>query len=388
MTLSSTGPEAKPRILLFADWFVPGYKAGGPIRSCLHFAQQMQDKYSICVFTSDRDLNETQPYQNIEANEWVELDKDIRVFYCSPQQLSWKFILQQIKTVQPEFIYLNSMYSRYFTIYPLMMRGMGSIRQKIILSPRGMLKQSALQFRKSKKMIFLRLIRLMGLHKQVHFHATDQTELNDIRQHFGEKVAVTLAPNFGGVVKPYPGATAKTPHELSILFIGRIHPVKNLHYLLQLLPQVKGNILLTVIGSEEDKSYTARCKELVNSFPANIRVRFTGEVPNDHLPEYMPLHHIFALPTQGENFGHAIFEALCAGKPVLISDQTPWRNLSASKSGWDIALADKKGFENALQRASDFDQHQYNEWSVGAWQQAAQFSRQADLKEKYFNLFR
>jgi glycosyltransferase involved in cell wall biosynthesis len=155
-----------------------------------------------------------------------------------------------------------------------------------------------------------------------------------------------------------------------------------------LLSGLHGDITLTVIGNEEDKAYAALCKKLVAGLPGNVQVRFIGEIPNNRLPEYMLRHHIFALPTQGENFGHAIFEALCSGKPVLISDQTPWRNLQASRSGWDIDLVNKKEFENALQLAIDFDQQQYNEWSMGAWQLALRFSQRPDLKEKYFNLFR
>ena len=40
---------------------------------------------------------------------------------------------------------------------------------------------------------------------------------------------------------------------------------------------------------------------------------------------------LFLLPTGGENFGHAIFEALACGVPALISDQTPWRGLAAGR---------------------------------------------------------
>ena len=42
--------------MLFSDWYEPGFRAGGPIRSCVNFVQHMQDQYKILVFTSDRDL--------------------------------------------------------------------------------------------------------------------------------------------------------------------------------------------------------------------------------------------------------------------------------------------------------------------------------------------
>ena len=45
------------------------------------------------------------------------------------------------------------------------------------------------------------------------------------------------------------------------------------------------------------------------------------------------------LPTAGENFGHAIQEALAAGCPVLISDRTRWRDLAPKGVGWDLPLS-------------------------------------------------
>jgi glycosyltransferase involved in cell wall biosynthesis len=372
---------------MLADWFEPGYKAGGPIRSCVNFVRQMKDKYHLSVLTTDRDLDAEAPYEGVTTDKWIEFEHGIDILYCSPQNLSWKYILRQIKSRQPDFIYLNSMYSRYFTIYPLLMRRLGYISQPVVLSPRGMLRESALRFRKTKKKIFLNLLRFCGIHKLVRFHATDATEQQDVYLHFGKNVSVTLAPNFAGAVGPYPGAAVKKEKQLSIIFIGRIHPIKNLDYLLELLPQVDGHLVLTIVGSEEDKDYTSRCKNMVAAYPPRIEVRFTGEIPNHQLPELIRQHHIFALPTSGENFGHAIFESLALGKPVVISDQTPWRNLAASKAGWDIALASKSEFINALQQACDFNQQQYDEWSYGAWQHAANFAAQPDVKQLYYKLF-
>ena len=56
----------KRKILLFADWYEPGYKAGGPIRSCANFVHNMQSEYSVYVFTTDRDLGSDESYKDIE----------------------------------------------------------------------------------------------------------------------------------------------------------------------------------------------------------------------------------------------------------------------------------------------------------------------------------
>ena len=370
-----------------ADWFEPGYKAGGPIRSCVNFVQQMKDRYAIYIITTDRDLDATAPYDNVEINKWTSYGEGVEILYCSPGMLTWKQILKQVKQVAPAFIYLNSMFSKYFTIYPLLMVKRELVNTKIILSPRGMLKSSALQFKQTKKKIYLFLFRLLGLHKIITFHATDVTEQADIKKIFGKKAEPVLASNFPGVVKEYPGSIPKNEKELSVIFIGRIHPIKNLDYLLNCVSAITGSVLLTVVGNEENKEYAQQCREMVQSFPPAVKVQFTGEIPNNEMSAVIAKHHIFALPTRGENFGHAIFEALAAGKPVLISDQTPWKNLAAVKAGWDIPLQQNNRFRETLQQAVDFNQQQYNEWSKGAWEYISKMIQQSELKKAYNKLF-
>lgn len=377
----------KKTILVFADWFEPGYKAGGPIRSCVHFVQQMKGRYLIYVITTDRDLNDAAPYPNIEADKWVEYDAGVKIFYCSPQYLSWNHTKEQVKTILPDFIYLNSMYSRYFSIYPLLMQRMGLIKSKIVLAPRGMLKDSAVQFKSGKKKVFLTFFRQMKLHRFIHFHATDATELSDVKKYFGNNVKVSQASNFPGFVKDYQGSIEKKKGELAVIFIGRLHPVKNLDFLLQAMKPVNGNISLTIVGNAEDENYVDKCKSIVKTFTSNIQVQFAGEIPNNQLGKIIIQHHIFALPTQGENFGHAIFESLAAGKPVLISDQTPWRNLAGLQAGWDISLQQPEQFTSALQQAVLFDQAEYDTLSRGAWQLVQKFVQQSELKTAYNNIF-
>lgn len=374
-------------ILVFADWFEPGYKAGGPIRSCVNFVHQMQDRYSIYVFTSDRDLNDVTPYSGIVTDKWLNYTGNIKILYCSPEQLNWKNIRSQVNSIRPDFVYLNSMFSKYFTIYPLLMARFGGVDSKIVLSPRGMLRDSALKFKPVKKKFYLRLFRQLGLHKRIHFHATDKTESGDIQKHFGAGTRLSLVSNFAGVLNDYPGSVEKKVNELSIIFVGRVHPVKGLDYLLECVKAVKGNITLTIVGNAEDEEYTSYCKSITNKYAENIKAKFTGDIPNDQLPAMIAQHHIFALPTKGENFGHAIFESLSAGRPVVISDQTPWRNLSVAMAGWDISLQQPELFIEILQRVVLFNQAEYDVWSYNAWQFAKSFAEKDDLKMIYNELF-
>ncbi len=377
----------KKKILLFADWYEPGFRAGGPIRSCVNFVNHMQHEYLVCVFTADRDFGSDQPYENIEVNKWNIVSENVQVYYCSPDNLNWKNIRYQLLSSNADFIYLNSMFSKYFTIYPLLIRRFNKIEGKTILSPRGMLRDSAIQFKSFKKKIYLSLFRMFGFFIQIYFHAADDIELKDVLHYFGSSAQVAMIPNFPAVMADRPAFLEKKSGELSMIFVGRIHPIKNLGYLLFILKEIPSAVSLNIIGNLEDKSFWNDCSKIIDELPSNVSVKYLGEVPNHQLPYVLAKHHVFILPTKGENFGHAIFEALTHGRPVIISNQTPWRNLQQINAGWDLSLKEPHLFFDAIEQAASFDQQEYNNWSYHAWKYAHDYTMQLDLERDYLKLF-
>jgi len=376
------------KILVFADWYEPGFKAGGPIRSCVNFVRYMRDSHSLYVFTTDRDLGSTEPYKNVVRDEWVVSGHpDVHIYYCSPGNLTWSNIKRQLKEVSPDFIYLNSMFSTPFTIMPLLITRLYGIGGNIVLSPRGMLRSSALQFKPLKKKLFLQLFRWLGMHKRITFHASDVTETQDVQRHFGLSASVTMISNFPAALPETLTSIEKRQGELSLVFIGRIHPIKNLDYILKVLKQLQARINFTIVGSLEDKAYWDTCSRMIKELPGNISVHYAGEVPHHGLPEISVRHHIFVLPTRGENFGHAIFESLALGRPVLISDQTPWRGLAEVRAGWDLSLERPELFRQAMEEAAGFDQEEYNRWSQSTFRYVQDFVAGSTLRKDYLNLF-
>ena len=69
-----------------------------------------------------------------------------------------------------------------------------------------------------------------------------------------------------------------------------------------------------------------------------LKVAHAGAVPPDSLGEVWARCHALLMPTRHENFGHAVVEAWAHGRPVLLSDQTPWRGLAELDLGWDLPL--------------------------------------------------
>ena len=64
----------KKNILIFIDWFLPGYKAGGPIKSVSNIVSSLHDSFNFHIITSDRDIGDSKPYPSEELNKWVKKD--------------------------------------------------------------------------------------------------------------------------------------------------------------------------------------------------------------------------------------------------------------------------------------------------------------------------
>ncbi|MEO5891093.1 MAG: glycosyltransferase [Ferruginibacter sp.] len=375
----------RKKILILVDWFYPGYKAGGPIQSCRNFVSSMEDSYELKVVTSDRDLGDDQPYSGVAINSWNRYSASTEVFYAAA--LSSKQLQSLIRETAPDYIYINSLFSYRFAIMPLMLKRMGKIDAKIVLAPRGMLKQSALKYKATKKKIFLRLFRLLQIHHGLHFHATDAAELTDIINKMGKSAIATLIPNFPGVQQTFREPLKKSQGALAVIFVGRIHAIKNLAYILACLQPVTAIVNFTIVAAVEDEQYWQRCKHIIEKLPRNISVHMKNDVPHHNMESLLQQHDLFVLPTKGENFGHAIFESLAAGRPVLISDQTPWTNLASHKAGWDIPLNTPEIFTEVMETVAAMTEKEHLLWCKGAWTYCHDFIEQSKIKEQYIKLF-
>jgi len=56
---AQTGTGA--RILILTDYYLPGYKGGGPMRTLSTMVDRLGDEYRFRVLTRDRDLGDTEP---------------------------------------------------------------------------------------------------------------------------------------------------------------------------------------------------------------------------------------------------------------------------------------------------------------------------------------
>lgn len=379
----------KKKILIFIDWYVPGFKAGGPIRSVKNLVDQLKEKAEFFIFTRDRDYGSVEAYPNIKPDTWVSIEKNVQVFYCSPENLK-KSTLKQILSGRPyNKIYINGIYSWYYSILPVFLMGKDQ-KRKTIIAARGMLARSAIGVKQNKKKIFLFLARTTNLYTGVTFHATGIQEKEDILEQLGIGISIKEAANLPAAVQGIPTKIGKVKinGELSLVNIARIAPEKNTLFALQVLAECPADFSLSLdlYGPVYDKIYWRDCEQLIEGLPANIKVRYQGNLPNDQVNESLQKYHFFYLPSRGENFGHSILEAFSAGLPVVISDQTPWKDLYNKKVGYDLPL-EKVKFLEAIVEACQMDQAKYDEWSYHAKSLAKRTSEDPTTLEAYRQIF-
>ena len=371
--------QTKKTILLFIDWYLPGYKAGGPIQSCANLVEHLKNEYRFLIVTRDTDYCETQPYSNVRSNEWNIIDENVHIYYFSATKLSKKNIHSLINKTKFDAVYLNGIFSFSFTIIPLLYfrKNKG---HKVILAARGMLAKGALAIKSKKKQLFLNFAKLLGLFKNIIFHATSEAERIDIINTLGKKNQIKIAGNLSKniTLKSFERKSKQTGL-VKLINVARIAPEKNLKFALEILKEVKANVQFDFYGPVYDESYYNDCKHIIAKMPSQVKVTYKGVLPNSEVNSKLQKYDAMLMPTLGENFGHIILESLLASCPVIISDQTPWKNLESTHAGWSIPLKNKQKFIEAIEFLAQCDEEDFNIYTLAAYQKSKDFIENKEL---------
>lgn len=374
-------------LIIFTDWFVPAFKGGGPIRSIANLCSYLSDNQNILVITGDRDLGDTKPFDGITANEITSLPIGVDAIYLSPNKQRKSFFKELLAGLDFRTAYLNSMFSPGFSIAPLMALRSAHKNKRIVLASRGMLAPNALKQRAFKKRLYLTFFKILGLHKLVHFQATDTEEAQQIIKHLNSEVSIV-----GNA--PAPQASENIPatkqeNHLRLITICRITSRKNVKQIYEVLNDISEEYQIhhTMIGPNEEKGYWEEVEKLRSALKPNIASVYRGALDRNEVENELKQAHAFIYPTLGENFGHSIFEALSQGKPLIISDLTPWKNLAERNAGWDIPLNNHKAYVNAVEQLAAMNQEEYTRFSERAFNLAKNYIRSTDIVGQYLELF-
>ena len=356
-------------VLTFVKHYLPGYKSGGPVRSLANLVGWLGEEFRFVVLAWDRDSLDERPYPGIEPGKAYRLGK-ADVIYLHKAQPHFLDLARVIRRIEPDVLYLNSFFCWQFSLVPLLLRRLRLIPQlPVILAPRGEFSPGALGLKTGRKRAFLAAAATSGLHDDVIWQASSPLEESEIRRCIERSGRIVVARDLAAPLPqgvPRLGSRKKTSGCLRVVFLSRLTRKKNLLGALEILKQVTSRIEFYIYGTLRDPHYWAECQTAIAALPSNVTVHYMGAIEHTEVHSVLEQYDVFFLPTLGENYGHVILEGLLAGCPVLISDQTPWQDLTAAGVGWDLPLVRPDAFRSVLEQCAAMDAATFAEWSARA----------------------
>lgn len=380
----------RPIVLVFNKCYLPGYLAGGPIKTIENIVDRLGDDFDFRIVTLDRDSGSNVAYEGITYGEWHVVGK-AKVMYLSPKEVSIRLLCRLYDFVQPQVIYLNSFFDSVFTQRVLMAKRLRRLKDaSVVLAPRGEFSDGALGLKSVKKRVYIRLAFLFGLYRQLVWQASSEIEKQDILSRLDclksdeIQVANDLAPLSVQSTVHSPRVSGAA---FRVCFLSRICPMKNLDYALEVLAEVKFPVMFTIYGPQEVPAYWEKCEALIAKLPENITVDYCGSVHPSSVRTVLAKHDLFFLPTLGENYGHAIYEALSVGLPVLISDNTPWNDIAEHNVGWEYSLGSRSEFVKKIEELYAWSPAQHRDVAKRAVEYSKNVSQDAGVIKQNLDLF-
>lgn len=218
----------------------------------------------------------------------------------------WLKIYQKLRTIKPDVFHAQSVLSgipawaaKKFLKIPYVVWGQGS---DIYLPDR-----------------FTRLTSKFILQNADAVLALTQNMKQKMKQIYDRDISIV--PNGIDLEKfKIPSESKKGRDAKTIVFVGRLHPVKGVRYLLQAMKIVHAEMpdaKLILVGDGEERE---NLESLTNSLGIRECVEFAGKVPHERIQDYMNQAEVFVLPSLSEGFPVTILEAMACGLPIVATN--------------------------------------------------------------------
>ena len=209
------------------------------------------------------------------------------------------------------------------------------LHKPYMITLRGMLYPQALAHSTLVKKLSLALYQRKDLQQAACIQVTCKEEMEYYRE-LGFTNPVAILPNpietEGIIERPI-----ARKDKIRIGYLGRVHPRKRIERLIYAFDALRDELQdaeLIIIGAD-DKGYEKFLHQEVERLHLN-NVRFTGFLTGKEKDEAILSLSYLAVPSDFENFGNIVTEALVRGVPVIASKGMPWQELEEYHCGWWI----------------------------------------------------
>jgi glycosyltransferase involved in cell wall biosynthesis len=313
------------RILFVSPSFYPAFHYGGPIFINRSFCEAMaqHDDVQVEVLTTDSDG----PGQRIDLTAVQQNRNDsYAITYCrrmlSPDIAPGLLLRLFGKIRRADVVHLNGVYS--FTTIPTLAL-CRLMKKPVAWSMMGALQRWEGSTRKSMKACWERVCNSLCEPDRVLMHVTSEEEKAESLEKIPNARALILRNGID--IPKLNRATRDHRHDsLSLLYIGRLHPIKGIENLLTALTIVKSSVQLAICGAGE-KTYESKLRSHVRELSLEDRVQFYGKVEGEAKEQRFREADICVVPSFKESFGTVVVESLARAVPVIVSRGTPWRQV-------------------------------------------------------------
>ena len=345
-------------ILILTGRYLPGFRDGGPVRSILNLTEWFGDEYDIRIMCLDRDHKDTCAYPGIKTDEFNTVGK-AKVWYTE------RFTHEAVENLAKEadVVYCCGPYNDYARIV-MRLKKEERIKAPLYVASMGSFSPEAFKIKGFKKKLFIGYMKFTGMFDRVVFSVTSKREEEELKNVIGSDSRCVIAQDL-----PRRGLTSHTHSKeegaLKLVFVSRISRKKNLSAVPKMI-EMSGradNISLDIYGTSEDEGYLGECLEGFEKLKAvhpGFTFKYKGEAESEEVPAIFASYDAFLFPTLGENYGHVIAESLSSGCIPVISDQTPWLDLSDKGCGYVCPLKDAGAFADAIARLTDADEEKHS----------------------------
>ena len=259
---------------------------------------------------------------------------------------------QELRTGRFDLVHVHELWH-----YASLAAGAAARRHRVpwVLSLHGALNEWQLR-RNWKKRLYMGLVQRSLIESAHGVHALTSAEADSLRQ-LGFELPVLVAPN--GVRLPGAGADGSEQRRFSwlaalqgkqtVLFLGRLHPMKGVNLLLAafaaLAPRFPDAVLL-IVGPDEAGTQQRMVRTLAQA-GLGERAIFTGVLEGPAKAAALAAADMLILPSYTEGFSNAILEAMAAGLPVVVSQQCHFPEVADAGAGHVVAT-DPAAIANAI----------------------------------------
>lgn len=373
---------AKKTIFAFSC-YLPAKRYGGPLKSIYNLVESTSDDFDYYLISLDHDFQQKEKLEGIKEG-WNKVG-NANVLYINERDFSFQNILKWMKECKADLVYLCSVY--YYAFNFPAVKAANELNIPVLLAPRSDLLPNCIKYKYPKKLAYLTALRFVQKYKDIFYHSTSNEETQSILKWMvTDRKHIVQLPNIASCPLNME-RIEKQKDSLRMVYIGRVHPRKNLKYAVECLAKARGKISLDVYGAMEDQGYWEECEFVAQGMDKDKKLSYCGNLSPLEVQMKYYQYDCLLFPTLNENYGHVIVESIISGCPAIISKgTTPWDDYDGN-GGFCCELNDRDSFISVIEKLVSMDKKEYQELSNKTLNYAKDKFDNSSLCNEYKNIF-